>query len=63
MPCGKWFLFASCIVVHAVDVFGVEVEHVGQIVDSGYKVGGGWALNFLIVRIPPSLTVVWPGLS
>ena len=32
----QWFLFVSCIVVHTVDVFGVEVEHVGQIIDSGY---------------------------
>ena len=30
VPCGQWFLFVSCIVVHTVDVFGVEVEHVGK---------------------------------
>ena len=29
MPYRCWFLFVSCIVVHAVDVFGVEVKHVG----------------------------------
>ena len=29
VPCGRWFLFASYIVIHAVDVFGVEVKHVG----------------------------------
>ena len=44
MPCGQWFLFVSRIVVHTVDVFGVEVEHVGQIVRqwllSGWWVGG-----------------------
>ena len=63
MPCRCWFLIVSDIVVHTVDVFRVEVKHVGQVIDSGYKVGGGWALNFLIARIPPSLTVVRPGLS
>ena len=63
MPYGRWFIGISCIVIHVVDVSGVEVEHVVYIVDSGYQVGGGWALNFLIIRIPPSLTVVRPGLS
>src|SRR4051812_29788774 len=29
VPYRRWFLFVSYIVVHAVDVFGVEVEHVG----------------------------------
>ena len=63
MPCGHWFLVVSCIVVHTVDVFGVEVEHVGLIVDSGYQVGGGWVSNFFVVRIPTMLTVIRPGLS
>ena len=63
MPCGRWFLFASYIVVHAVDVFGVEVKHVSLIVDSGYEVGGGWASNFFVVRIPILLAIIRPGLS
>ena len=63
MPYRCWFMFVSFIGVHTVDVFGAEIEHVGQIVDSGYQVGGGWALNFFIVRIPSSLIVVRPGLS
>ena len=56
-------MFVSYIVVHTINVFGVEVEHVGSIVDSGYKVGGGWALNFFVVRIPTVLTIVRSGLS
>ena len=63
MPYRHWFLFVSCIVVHTVDVFGVEVEHVGQVIDSGYEVGGGWASNFFVVRIPILLAIVRPGLS
>ena len=63
MPCGQWFLFVSRIVVHIVDVFGVEVEHVGQVIDSGYEVGDGWASNFFVVRIPIPLAKIRPGLS
>ena len=40
-------MFISIIVVHTVDVFGVEVKHVGQVVDSGYQVGGGCANKVL----------------
>ena len=29
VPYRRWFLIVSCIGVHTVDVFGVEVEHVG----------------------------------
>ena len=29
VPFRCWFMFVSYIVVHTVDVFGVEVEHVG----------------------------------
>ena len=63
MPYRRWFLIVSSIGIHTVDVFGVEVEHVGQIIDSGYEVGGGWALNFFIIRIPTLLTIVRLGLS
>ena len=56
-------MFISYIVIHTVDVFGVEVEHVVIIIDSGYEVGGGWALNFFIIRIPTLLSIVRPGLS
>ena len=63
MPYRRWFLVVSFIGVHTVDVFGVEVEHVSSIIDSGYEVGGGWALNFFVVCIPTLLTIVWPGLS
>ena len=52
MSCRYWLLIVSGIVVHTVDVFGVVVEYVGQIVDGGYEVGGGWASNFFVVRIP-----------
>ena len=62
MPCGQWFLFVSCIFVHTVDVFGVEVEHVGQIIDSGYIVGGGWASNFFVIRIPILPVIIRSGL-
>ena len=55
-------MFVSYIIVHTVDVFGVEVEHVGYIIDSGYKVGGGWASNFFVVRIPILLAIIRPGL-
>ena len=48
----RWFLFVSYIVIHTVDVFGVEVEHVGQIIDSGYEVVGGSASNFFVIHIP-----------
>ena len=51
VPYRRWFLIVSCIGVHTVDVFGVEVEHVGEIIDSGYEVGGGWALNLFIIHI------------
>ena len=63
MPCGQWFMFVSYIAVHTVDVFGVEVEHVGQIIDSGYEVGGGWASNFFVVRIAILPVIIRPGLS
>ena len=63
MPYRHWFLFVSFIGVHTVDVFGVKVEHVGEIIDSGYEVGGGWLSNFFVVRIPTLLTIVRPGLS
>ena len=56
-------MFISYIVVHTVDVFGVEVEHIVQIINSGYEVGGGWALNFFVVHIPILLVIVRPGLS
>ena len=63
MPYRCWFMLISYIVVHTVDVFGVEVEHVGYIIDSGYEVGGGWASNFFVVRIPIPLAIGRPGLS
>ena len=63
MPYRCWFIFISYIIVHTVDVFGVEVEHVVYTFDSGYEVGGGWESNFFIVRIPTLPTIVWPGLS
>ena len=63
MPYRCWFLVVSSIGVRVVDVFGVEVEHVGYIIDSGYKVGGGWVSNFFVLRIPTLLTIVRPGLS
>ena len=56
-------MFVSYIVVHTVDVFGVKIEHVGQIINSGSEVGGGWALNLFIIRIPTLLTIVRPGIS
>ena len=55
-------LLLSGIVVHTVDVFGVVIKLVGQILDHGYEVGGGWALNFFVVCIPTFLTIVRPGL-
>ena len=63
MPYRRWFMFVSYIVVHTVDVFGVEVEHVGQVIDSGYEVGSGWALNLFVVRIPILPVIIRPGLS
>ena len=63
MPYRCWFLVVSFIGVSTVDVFGVEVKHVGLIFDSGYEVGGGWVSNFFVVRIPTLLTIVRPGLS
>ena len=63
MPYRCWFLVVSFISVHTIDVFGVKVEHVGWIVDSGYKVGGGWVSNFFVVRIPTMLIIVRLGLS
>ena len=56
-------MLISYIVVHTVDVFGVEVEHVCQVIDSGYEVGGGWASNFFVVCIPILLAMIRPGLS
>ena len=56
-------MLISYIIIHTVDVFGVEVEHVVSTFDSGYEVGGGWALNFFVIRIPTFLTIVRPGLS
>ena len=59
----RWFSIVSFIGVHTVDVFGVEVEHVGKVVDSGYIVGGVWASKFFVIRNPTMLTIVRPGLS
>jgi hypothetical protein len=39
------------IVVHTVDVFGAVVKDVGQVIDRGYEVGGGWEEKFLVVRL------------
>ena len=39
-------MFVSGIKVHTVDVFGVTVQHVGKVLDSGYEVGGGWDVKF-----------------
>ena len=39
------------IVVHTVDVFRAIVKHIGQVIDSGYEVGGGWEAKFLVVRL------------
>jgi len=55
-----WFLFFSHIVVHTVDVFGVEIKHVGLVVDSGYQVGGGWVTKFFVVRFPLKPDIVRP---
>ena len=63
MPYRRWFLVVSCVVIHTVDVFEVEVEHVGQIIDSGYEVGGGWVSNFFVFRIPILLAIIRPRLS
>ena len=63
MPCGRWFLVIYGIVVHTVDVFGVEIKHVGQIVDSGYQLGGGWATKFVIFRFPLKPDIVRPRVS
>ena len=63
MPYRRWFLIVSYIGVHTVAVFTVVVEHVGLIVDSGYKMGGGWASNFFVFRIPILLAMIRAGLS
>ena len=63
MPYRRWFLFVSCIVVHTVDLFGVEVKHVGQVIDSGYQVGGGWVTKFFVVHFPLKSDIVWPRIS
>ena len=39
------------IVVHTVDVFGAVIEHVGQVLDSGYVVGGGWEAKFPVISL------------
>ena len=63
MPCGQWFLFVSCIVVHTVDVFVVEVKHVGLIIDRGNEVGGGWATNSFVAYFPLEPDIVRPRVS
>ena len=62
-PHGWWFLFFSYIVVHTVDVLRVEIKHVGQIIDRGYEVGGGWATNSLVASFPLESDIVWPRVS
>ena len=56
-------MFVSYIVVHTVDVLGVEVKNVGQIIDRGYEVGGGWATNSLVASFPLEPDIVRPGVS
>ena len=43
-------LFFSGIVVHTVNVLGVIIKFVGQILDRGYEVGGGWEAKFSTVN-------------
>ena len=56
-------LFFSRIVIHTVDVIGVEVKHVCYVVDNGYEVGGGWATNFFVAFFPLEPDIVRPRVS
>ena len=39
------------IVVYTVNVFGAISRYVGQVLDSGYEVGGGWGVKFSITSL------------
>ena len=49
--------------VATVDDLTDMLDYDSEDIDSGYQVGGGWALNFLVVCIPTILAAVRPGLS